>query len=264
MATWYTNAANPSWAWSRRIPIAVDLTGGATGAQDVNIALPADWDDFWENVRSSGEDIRVTDADGITLLTIDLNGFSKSNRTGTIEIDNWTPPGTGSRIPLIWLYWGESSATTVVSSFAPAGALTAYVELGAPGGPRHLFLSSEPLGATRPDGAIAKRSGETVHVWLCVAALMGPRLKDQADRSLYEGISYVTYDVQTGGASQAAMVTAASPRFVEDEQLRVWVRLEVKAGSDNTDYTALLTVRTTEGQTLVGTWLVRVRDTDEA
>ena len=53
-------------------------------------------------------------------------------------------------------------------------------------------------------------------------------------------------------------------RFVEDDQLRVWVRLELKAGSDNTDYTALLTVRTTEGQTLVGTWLVRVRDTDEA
>ena len=129
-ASWYQDFAN-GYQWSYRAAITVDV-GSNTGARDVSISIPATWDYFWETVRSAGQDVRITAADGVTLIPFDIDTFSATNRTGTIEIDNYTVPGTGSRVYLLWIYWGQASCSTAITPLSISGADTGYIELGRP------------------------------------------------------------------------------------------------------------------------------------
>ena len=99
---WYDSA------WAKRVAVTVAHSNGL-GTPDLSFAIPANWDDFWSNVETTGHDIRITAADGETLLSYDVTSFSKTNRTGTIEVDA-APLGATSLSCLIWMYWQNSSA----------------------------------------------------------------------------------------------------------------------------------------------------------
>lgn len=58
--SWYSSN------WRYRASISVDNTAGAGGAIDITASIPTNWDEFWDNVLSTGNDVRVTDADGET------------------------------------------------------------------------------------------------------------------------------------------------------------------------------------------------------
>lgn len=268
-ASHYRDFANPTYNWKYRACITVDV-GSATGSRDAQITIPPAWDHFWSTVRSAGEDIRVTAADGTTLVTFDLaGGFSTTTRTGVIEIDNYTVPGTGSRVYTLWLYWGQADCTTGISGFVPASPDTGYIELSRPGG-RTLVAAPERPGDTIARQRVSKGQGETVHVWINLSPLLGTRREPYGGNQTtkvgstidYEAVSTVTYDVQTGGASQAAMISVPATRVVEYEG-ELWARIQVAAGSDDVDYTLLVTVGTTLSQVLVPRALVLVRTVAE-
>lgn len=228
-----------STSWKQRAPISLDRTGG-TGSADATVSLPATWDRFWSGVSSnSGDDIRITDSDGLTLVTFDLDSFSKSGRTGTLEIDNYSVSTVG--MYQLWLYWNSSGASTAVTPFVPATPKTGYID---PGLPTRLFrYRPERYGATVPRDTFVKASAEQVKIAVDFgAALQKARAPVNGHFDLEE-IQYATVDVQTGGVSTGTAFDVTKTRIL----LGGRVSCLIKGGSSGTDYTVIVTVTTTLG-----------------
>lgn len=250
-----------SWfnsAWDRRRAISVNnLTGSAT--IDVTATLPADDDDFWSTVKSAGEDIRITDSDGRTLLTYDLDTFSVANRTGTLEIDNWTP-GSADAIVMAWLYYGNAAAAAASTVFAPAAAKTGTIALATPAVPI-VGVTPERPGETTPRSKIAKISTETIHVWWDLRRVLQRRKDKFAGSDLLEEVSYANVEIyNAAGAAQVGMRTLAATLYVHPG----WVRTTILGGTTAVDYTAELVVGTSQGRILRPRALLQVRDVKAA
>ena len=117
--SWYSSN------WSHRQAIVIDNLTGA-GTIDVTASLPADFDPFWDNVLVSGNDIRVTLADGKTLATYDVDAFNAVNRAGIIEVDNLTATSSDAML-VLWLYWGNPAASSATTTFTPSAPKTGYI-----------------------------------------------------------------------------------------------------------------------------------------
>jgi len=254
-----------SWldGWEKRASVTVDNSGGTTATIDIQFTIPADWDEFWETVLSSGADLRLAAADGVTLIgSVEFNSFSSTSRTCTVKVNNWTPPEEG--MCQVFLYWSNSTATTVSSSQTLSSPKSAYVELGAPTA-RTISVRPENFKDLRPRAKIQKTSGEAVYVFFDLSGILESRRTPYGDRMLYEEISRVSsLQVLTAGSNQTSMYTATESRFIQGR----FVRVLVKAGDDATDYTIALQVTTTNSQggkqvLEARAWLA-VRNTDEA
>jgi hypothetical protein len=237
---WLKDSSGNEFAYRR--PIAIDNSGGSSGAFGWSILLPKFDDLFWSNVRSSGEDMRVTAADGQTLITFEAAGFSQSTRTVTIEVASDTAEA-GSAVLQRWLYWGNSAVSTASTSVV-AGAKTGYLDLGRPT-ERQIKVRPERAGSTRWQGRTAKSASEQVWVYFDLRDMLQTFTDNYGRKFHYEEIAYVSYEVLAGGAAQAAMIDATSIRFIDG-----WCRVLVKAGTTGVNYTISLTVVTSLGRTL--------------
>jgi hypothetical protein len=251
--SWYNSS------WPHRAAISVDNTAGATGSADVTVAIPIDFDLFWNNVLASGNDVRVTTADGITLATYDLAaGFDTSTRSGTIELDNVSL--TSGKMHVFWLYWGYASASDARSAVTPSSPKTGYIEVGAP--IEHLVRAlPERPGETRPRVDVSKGSGETTRVYFDFGSSLARRVEPYQSHLLYEEISQVSYQVIAAGTPDPSLVTAANTRIVHP----AIVGVELKDGSSGTDYTVVVTVvtSTSPSRTLARRARLRVIDVAE-
>lgn len=252
-----------SWRAStekHRVPLAVDCTG-ESGSTDVSFTVPTDWDHFWDRVASSGADVFVTDADGRTLLTFMRSTWTYASRSGVIDVDNWTAPAAA--MCLLWLYYG-SGGTNSEGAFVAATPKTARIDQTNPlSNPHRVVATPQRVGDTRPLGRISKASAEEVYLDWDVRGVLLRRLDTSAGSQLDEEISYVSYVVtDSGGSTVAGMVDATKTRFPADG----WVRTLIKAGTHGQDYTAALTVVTTNSAGLSRTLNLRcgikVRDVD--
>ena len=70
---WYSSGG---YTPTRRVSISLDGNGASA---NYSVTIPSQLDDFWETVDASGAELRVTDADGVTVITYDLSGFSKAD-----------------------------------------------------------------------------------------------------------------------------------------------------------------------------------------
>lgn len=242
---------------ARRASISLDAVDTSS---DYTITIPKDWELFWDNVDSSGLEISVTDADGYTELTYQWSSFTKSTRTGVLQIDNYT--GVGG-ISQVFLYWGMSGASTGAGSFTASSPRNGYVDLGSV--VAAIVASPERPGDTTPRHIITKAAGETIWLWLD----FGPELvrRDDAsdDHQQWEEIDGLTYAITLAGAAQSSMVSGTAARIHGGR----YVRLPVIGGTTATDYTLSCTVTTTypaqqTGRTLIRKVLVKVRDVSEA
>jgi hypothetical protein len=253
--SWYDSS------WKYRRAIAVNNIGGGAGAADATLILDKDDDDFWGNVLSSGNDVRVTDADGRTLETYDLNAVVVATRTGTIEIDNATMAADATI--LFWLYWGNAAASDARSAFAPAAALSGQVRHDRP--TIHVVKSSpERPGSTKPAADLQKMSSEAIDVYFDVTDYLVTRQRPYNGQNKYDEVAYATFDVQAGGASQAALFDESKTYFVELPDGTFYVVCRVKAGTTGTTYTAILTCVTTLGKTIEIRARIRVKNVSEA
>jgi len=240
-----------------RQPLSIDNTAGGAGAFDATISIPADWDHFWSNVQSTGYDMRVTGPDGVTVVTkLDLASFNTTTKVGTIEIQD-TAPAAG--MLQYWLYWGDSTLGTGLTSFVPASPKTGYADLGAPI-PGYLFAAQaqERLGDTSPKNTMAKTSDTTVFVWLDFSALMQRRVHTHpaaVGSHEYECLSYVTV-----AATAGLTVTSTGTRYEVGAAGAAIVRVQISGGTTATDYILTVTAVTTLGRTLTGKVEVLVRD----
>lgn len=239
--------ASVEYLWTRRMPLVVDNSAGSVVANDVAFTVPYDFEDFWKYIQSNaGEDIRVADTDGLTLLSFKLTGYVFATRTLTINIDNGvnyaaTRPGI-----CLWLYWGN--ATVGVPAYwggAPAAPYSAYV-LGSRLAPDVVLgWKREAVGATKPSQRLQKTPNAAIVVAIEYRSMLSKRQAPFAgsldDEEPY-GFDYSVYN--SAAAAQAAMVDKTKIRA--DER---FVYVLVQAGSDATTYTLSVLMYTTSKNT---------------
>lgn len=250
-----------SWrssAFAKRVPITIiNTAGGAT--PDSNTVIPVDLDAFWSVIDTSANELRVTAADGYTLLNYSVDdgsggAFSKSSRLGRIRIDGMAAPGVANEALLVWLYFGTDGtqgsaavATTITS------AETGVIERGAPrdsdGGDWVEVAAPPRPGLDRPRGVFGKGSADASDLWLEVSNLLQIRASRYAGKLLYEEPRSATYVVDDdAGSAQAGMIDLTLSRWVEvvtgTGQRKLFLRMRVKAGSSGSQYTAVPTIVT--------------------
>ena len=243
--SWYQLGANP---WNHRRVLTVDATTAGPGTTiDITHVLQPDDDEFWTNVQSAGQDIRVCDTDGRTLLTYDLDSFSTLTRSGTIEVDNWT--FAAAKVCALYLYFGNSSASTAVSAFSPSSPKTGYLEIGRPTA-RIFRVRPERAGDTKARSQFVKGANESVYVDFDFSAVLERAMVPGRGRMVWEEIAYISSTtVEAAGVDQAAMHVAANDRIVDFGRVRVWVT----GGTSGTTYTVVCKIVTARpGQTPSG------------
>lgn len=234
MASWYDDA------WAFRAPITF-LVPSATYKGDYTI--PKDWDDFWANVQSDGDDIRITYADGRTACVFQLQaGFSTATRTGTVTI--YASDGIASSRNVVWIYWGNASATSA-SGVVASGGNQAITPRETPTADRVVALIAESPDATQPSQTIRKGSGETIWVYVDVTDALMRRSTPFESSDLCEGVHTITTSATLAGASATATI-ASVPQYdaLIEASGRQYVRVQLSAGSSGTTYTVIVTIRT--------------------
>jgi len=258
-ASWY------STSWSYRWPISLDLTSTAASTNDFTATIPTDFDLFWNNVLSSGNDVRVTDGDGITLLTYDLAaGFNTTTRSGTIELDNLAS-SNANVTKLVWLYWGNSGAADARTAFAPAAAKTGYICLDQPDPSYTVQALPERPGATIPAQAVHKVTTEQRDIYWSLDKLFARRSRNYNSSPRYECVKEAAFSVTLGKASQAGYFDAPQNRFCLDTNGQLYYRTRIKSGGDAETTTACPIFYTSlDSRVLVARALIKVNDSDEA
>lgn len=265
--------------WKYRIPIAID-NSTPSALVDVQIPIPEDFDLFWDTIDTAGDELRITQADGITDATYQLGAspaWSKANRTGIIELDGFTADGTDAGVVLGWLYWGLSGAGNGEGSFTVSTPVNGYLHMGAPA---ILGGGQRPIpGSSRPERRIQKTVGERIYIWFELRNQLERRSRKYAKKFFWEEVQRVVSTISTGGSTTptSTMAEAASTRFVETPAGAFYVGVIVKAGTTATDYTIEPVIKTfapeitidtgalVQGQyrTLEPRALLRVEDIDE-
>lgn len=253
--SWYSSS------WARRAPIAVDNSGGGSGANDIQITIPPGWDEFWDNVAANGYDVIITGSDGAQLTTFQRQTWTPATRTGILEVDNYLL--TANTIQLLWLYWKGDSSTDLSSTFTASSPKTGYATTTGPG-PVRINAQHQRPGATLPAQPIAKGVGETLDLWWACRQLLTMRRDASANSLVEEEIDRVDFQVLNGGADQASMHTDSATRFVETTDRQIYVRMRLTGGADDTDYTPELQINTTDGQSIRPRCLLQVRDVSES
>lgn len=197
--------------WSYRWPVTVYKSGSGSASVNFTVALPAAWDVFWNNVQSDGDDIRLCRADGTTLCTYDLSGWSASTRAGTIRVGGETIQQGKTNV--FWLYWGHSTAASAAGSPATSSPESGKIALTAPS--NAIDPSEQQPGVTSlTTQRIGKRIAERVPVFVLLSNLLGERASLDGGGLSYDEPASLTYVIKVGGADQASMVDADDVRLV--------------------------------------------------
>lgn len=230
--------------WKRRVALTV-INTGAAGTYDATGTIPETLEEFWDAIDSSGYDLRPTAADGRTLLSYDVTGFNKTNRTATLRLDGVTAPGNGNEILLLWLYFapiataGDGSSAVTITS-----AETIYFEEAAPSWLQRTARTQRP-GRDRPGEAVLKSSVDDLDVWLDVAPALEQRRERYALRTVHEEPYAVDLTAEDdAGSAASAVVDATACRWAERwgttsgrRGRELFLRTRIQAGSDGTNYT---------------------------
>jgi hypothetical protein len=249
--------------WKYRAPFT--LHNASTGtARDGTFTVPADMGKFWDNVQADLDDLRVTAADGRTVLTYDIASLNYSARTVTIRIDgyDWSAKGwglantagtanTADSVVGGFFYWGNSAAADgAAANVSLSNAVTVGVELALPGSGNSpkLIGKSQSKSQTVPGNVIVKQSTETTRCWWDLSRLMLYRDRPVEDSRLLEEIAWVRVTVgQVDGNNiidrTALMTTPAAITFSNFHT----VQHELRAGASTATYLVTLLVGTDDG-----------------
>jgi hypothetical protein len=252
MTSWYNSA------YKERAPIAINNNAGAGSPPaspttiDWELTVPPTWTRFWDNILVSAFDVVLTDVDN-NLLQFQRSTYIHASKRLVIQVNNMT--AYNNTMSAAWIYWNNPTATDAASSFTAGAMQPALLFLGAPSGRLVETLADRPASDTPPT-VFTKTSIETIWIWFRVSNLMGGRIDAYQKRTFFESIRYcnvVSYD--SSGTASAGRVVPAATRFING-----FIGVQITGGSNGTDYTVSLEMRTTEDQIITPRCLVQVRD----
>lgn len=240
--------------WRYRVPLTIANHSGVAAPEAI-ITIPSALEKFWDNVQSDFDDVRVTAADGVTLLTFNTSGTANAaSRQLTLHIDdtnhnvsNLYGNAAASASIGAWLYFGNddsslSAGTNANTNVTVNSAKAALVELADPFSSSTCFnLTVQPLSVRQdhPVGEIRKSSATSTKVfWDLSAATL--KLKRSNQNSLHsEEIAYVKaviYDQD--GADTTSAMTVLNEITIMDNHV---VQMPIKAGDHEKRYMLILT-----------------------
>lgn len=248
-----------SWfngSFRRRLPININATSSAAGSYDFELAIPVDWDDFWENIRSDGNDIMITDADGKSTIAFQFKtGFNLANRTLTLQVLGvvTTAPNV---MRICQLYWDNpDQATPLTSTISISSPLTAFVYLGAPTGYVVKDVGTRPIG-TVPTAIFQKEPQDKIDVWFPIGTRLSKRRVEYNQRLDFTLPAQLSCDVRNSSKG-------SDPSMFAIEEIRVinnWTRVRILAGTDGDDFCIKLFVFTSQAETITFNALLQIRE----
>ncbi|MCB9815651.1 DUF2341 domain-containing protein [Candidatus Nomurabacteria bacterium] len=161
---WY----NSDWARRSVITIASTSVAGAVTGFPVYIDLSMLGDEFWSNVQSDGDGIRITSANGKTELPYDLVEFSAGLRTG--ELHFLAPSLSSISDTNFYLYYDNPEATAYESGDT-YGSEAVWVEYEAV-----YHFNEDPVGGITDASGNGKDLVPTVGTPLTTAGVLGTAL----------------------------------------------------------------------------------------
>ncbi len=242
--------------WKRRIPVTINASTSGSGTYDLEVTIPVDWDDFWDNTRSDGNDIVLTDADGTSILDFQFKaGFNLTNRSLTLQARN-VVLSTANVMRVVQLYYDYSGQTTSLqTSFSIGSFLVGYVYLGSPSGFVVKDVGFRPIG-TVPVSVFQKDIDDQIDIWFPVGAALAKRRIEYNQKLDFKLPRRFGLQVKNSSkVNQTAMYALEETRLING-----WCRVRIKAGSDNTDYTVRLGMTTTDSEAIVFSCLLQVRE----
>lgn len=248
--SWYNGSFN------RRIPVTIDGSATASGTHDFEVEIPADWDDFWDNIRSDGNDIVLTDADGKSILNFQFkSGFNLPNRSLTLQAENINL-GVSNKMRIVQLYWDNSTqSSSLQTAITVSSVLAGYVYLGGPSGFVVKDSGFRPIG-TVPTAIFQKDPTDEIDIWFPVGTRLAKRRIEYNQRLDFKLVQRVSVEVKTSAkVNQPTMYATEEIRLING-----WCRARIKAGSDSTDYSVRLGVVTTDAEVIVMSCLLQVRE----
>lgn len=239
--------------YKRRMPIVVDGSGHTGSNAQVQFNVPSDWDDFWDNIRSDGNDIVVTDKSGDSIVQFE-KGFNYSNRSLSINVFQITTTEESS-MHLMYIYWDYPDETTDHETpVTIVTALTGYIYLGSPFGNVVNFQTRSGL-STVPTTIFQKDPDEKIDIWFPVSQLLAPRSLPYNERLDFKGVESFEIEVlNSGGVDQTAMYALEESRVING-----WIRTRIQAGSTDTDYVIRLIIKSTDSEIFVLSSLLQVK-----
>lgn len=239
--SWYNGS------FLRRRQIAIDGSSKSAGTFDLVISIPADWDSFWDNIRSDGNDVVVTLADGKSITNFQFAaGFNIPNRSITLNVQNYAL-AESSVTGMIWLYWDNASqGSSLQTAFVLGGStMNGYIHLCQPYGRIVKSIGYFQTGL-QPQSTFTKEPSEKIDIWFPTSAVLAQRNQAYNQHLDCEEVTYVLGAIiNNAGATQASMLADEEIRFVGG-----WCRIRVQAGSTGNNYAVKLLVQTTDAQTI--------------
>lgn len=232
-------------AWQDRKVINFNNSGaGASGTVDVEYVIDPQWDAFWDAIDASGNELRVTQADGTTVANYNLTGFNKTNRTGTIQVDGSYATGFAVETVALFLYYNSSSTqgsgTTAVTI---TSAETGYIDFADPDSVADVYVfEKEKPGASEPEYQTAAPINVRHYVLIDITRALERRLEPSYGRRAYEEPFSVisTSEDDTGASASVAKVTYQG--FLEAQTRRgrrMFLRTTIESMVDGTNYTII-------------------------
>ena len=236
------------------MPITVNGSTSSAANYDFEVEIPQDWDDFWDNIRSDGFDIVVTNAEGEIVTFQFKAGFNLPNRSLSLQVDNYAVTANDMMIAFVY-YDNPSQGSSLAGTFTASTPLNAFIYLGAPFGYVVKDVGFRPIG-TVPVNIFQKEPDEHVDVWFPVGSALARRRIEYNQRLDFKGAKAFAMEVlNSSKADQPAMYALEELRMING-----WTRVRIKAGTDNQDYVIRLLMNTTDAEIITFTALLQVRE----
>jgi len=241
-------------AWLYRVPLTIPNHSGAN-APETQITIPKAAGHFWTATLSSFNDVRITAADGTTLLDWAFDGGtpSQANRTATIVVEETnhnvaTLYGNNAASASVgmWMYYGNNTenltsnannsvnvntgtAKTLIMPISSASGSAAY----------HVYVTLPGTEQSYPNAEFRKQVNDQTYIFWHLRTAISSLSKPNKGRGENEEIAYakaIIYD-QDGADTTSAMTTLNDIAILDDYV----VRMPIKAGDHEKRYLIIMT-----------------------